>query len=87
MYKKEQSPRTGLLFTSKLFVFGFIYHLFSNSNQESVSIYAKTGQDVFNIMIQMNISNKRPIFIIDECIPINEDSILILDLFEIAFVH
>ena len=70
------SPNCGSLFRKKLYVFGFIYEVLSNGvHSRAVKIKAKSGMDVRDLMIKKKIDQCRPIFILDDCIAIEEESL------------
>jgi len=56
------------LFTSKLFTFGFVYHLLTSNTTDKVLIFPKSGEEIMALFQQIGIENSRPVFIIDECI-------------------
>jgi hypothetical protein len=57
-------------------VYGFIFELLSNGvHSSAVKIEAKSGVDVRDLMIEKKIDQCRPIFILDECIAIAEESL------------
>jgi hypothetical protein len=57
------------LFLKSLFVYGFLYQLISEGIPSSdVAIVAKTGKELRDLMIEKGIEQRRPIFILDECV-------------------
>jgi hypothetical protein len=69
------SPSCNSLFQVKCYVYGFLYELLSNgAHSSAVKIEAKSGSDVRDLMIEKKIDQCRPIFILDECISISEES-------------
>ncbi|KAK6091471.1 hypothetical protein MT418_8546 [Batrachochytrium dendrobatidis] len=76
MYTSEtSSPSCGSLFQKSLYVYGFIFELLSNKTRSStVSIDPKTGEDVQELMTSEGIHQRRPVFILDECIAISRES-------------
>ena len=67
------SPSCSLLFSKNLYVFGFIYELLSTGiTGQDVNITRKKGSDIRELLIQKGIASERPIFILDECIDIEE---------------
>jgi hypothetical protein len=68
------SPNCSSLFRESLYVYGFFYALLNETNSPVV-ITPKTGNDVRMLMIEKNIHHCRPIFILDECIAISDESL------------
>ncbi|KAK6094571.1 hypothetical protein MT418_8648 [Batrachochytrium dendrobatidis] len=89
MYTSEtSSPSCGSLFKESLYMYGFIFELLSNRIQSpTVSIGPKTGKDVQELMTSKGIHQHRPVFILDECIAISDQSLKKCDLCEIASAH
>ncbi|XJO76037.1 hypothetical protein BDV3_006615 [Batrachochytrium dendrobatidis] len=77
MYTSEtSSPSCGSLFKESLYMYGFIFELLSNRIQSpTVSIGPKTGKDVQELMTSKGIHQHRPVFILDECIAISDQSL------------
>ncbi|KAL5040653.1 hypothetical protein RTP6_7852 [Batrachochytrium dendrobatidis] len=77
MYTSEtSSPSCGSLFKESLYMYGFIFELLSNKIQSpTVSIGPKTGKDVQELMTSKGIHQHRPVFILDECIAISDQSL------------
>jgi tRNA pseudouridine-54 N-methylase len=74
--KRALSPTCNSLFAKKLFVYGFLYQLISEGiPKSSLSIAAKSGKDIRDLMIKNNVQQRRTIFILDECIAITEDNL------------
>jgi hypothetical protein len=70
-----ESPTCRVLVQRKLFVFGFIYEMISSGiTKESVTVEARTGYDVFQLMKSKGLDNQRPVFIIDECLAITKET-------------
>jgi hypothetical protein len=75
-WKNAFSPSCKSLFTQRLYVYGFLYQLMSEGiPKSSVSIAAKSGKDLRDLMIKNNIQQRRPVFILDECIAITKDTL------------
>ena len=73
-YKDGVSPSSRKLFEEKLYVYGFIYELISGNNG-NVKVIPKTGNAVLQLMISNGIIEKRPVFIIDECVAISDETL------------
>ena len=61
-------PDCAYLLTQSLYTFGFIAKLLSKTDNSGVSIEPMSGSHVLELMGTMKLSNRRPIFLIDECI-------------------
>ncbi|KAJ8329323.1 hypothetical protein O5D80_002539 [Batrachochytrium dendrobatidis] len=73
---EDLSPSCGSLFKESLYMYGFIFELLSNKTQSpTVSIGPKTGKDVQKLMTSKGINECRPVFILDECIAISDQSL------------
>ncbi|OAJ38746.1 hypothetical protein BDEG_22651 [Batrachochytrium dendrobatidis JEL423] len=73
---EDLSPSCGSLFQKSLYMYGFIFELLSNRIQPpTVSIGPKTGKDVQELMTSKGINECRPVFILDECIAISDQSL------------
>jgi hypothetical protein len=72
--EESSSPNCNSLFGNNLYVYGFIYKLISGGNG-NVNVGRKTGKDVLDLMDKNEIKFKRPVFIIDECIAISDESL------------
>ena len=71
-----KSPTCDSLFQQSLYVFGFVYELLRwDCLEHDVSVTRKSGQQILDLMKQKGILMTRPVFIVDECIAINEDSL------------
>ncbi|EGF81270.1 expressed protein [Batrachochytrium dendrobatidis JAM81] len=77
MYSPEaSSPSCSSLFQKSLYVYGFIFKLLSDETRSStVNIGKKTGKDVQKLMARKKIHQRRPVFILDECIAISDQSL------------
>jgi tRNA pseudouridine-54 N-methylase len=74
--KSASSPTCGLLFQESLFVYGFLHKLLSDGPRlPNVKIAPKTGKDIRNLMLEKNMEQKRPVFILDECIAISQETL------------
>jgi len=70
------SPSCSSLFSKSLFVYGFIYELLSTGlTGRNVNVQRKTGSEIRDLLIRKGVGSKRPIFIIDECIAISDESL------------
>jgi hypothetical protein len=67
-YEDPIAPTCGYLVGRSLYVFGFIFELLSQSDRENVCIKPMTGDKILKLMEKMQISERRPVFLIDECI-------------------
>ena len=73
--ENADSPTCLSLYNKNLFLYGFIYEIISEENTSiSVNIFKKTGLDIYELMTKMNLIKNRPVFIIDECIEISDNS-------------
>jgi hypothetical protein len=72
-YEEAPSPNCSRLFGETLYVYGFIYELISGENSSSFG--PKTGKEVLDMMATKGIKLKRPVFIVDECIAISDESL------------
>ena len=71
----NESQFTRGIFHSELYVFGFIYELLSIGIENgNAKIVPRTGPDVCKLLVEKKLHEKRPIFIIDECIAITDAS-------------
>ena len=68
------SPNCMGLFEERLYVYGFIYELISGGNGK-VTFGPKTGKEVLGLMVKNGIQFTRPVFIVDECIAISDESL------------
>ena len=68
------SPGCSSLFRESLYLYGLIYEMLRNDLNSTVLVGTKSGKDVMDFMIQRNIHTNRPIFVLDECLAINEES-------------
>jgi hypothetical protein len=68
------SPSCETIFAKKLYVYGFIYELISGKI-ENLRFGPKTGKEVVSLMETNEIKFKRPVFIVDECIAITDESL------------
>jgi hypothetical protein len=70
------SPNCNLLFVQSLYVYGLIYKLLSEGlGSNYVKVCPKTGQDVRELLIQKKMEHRRPVFILDECIVITDETV------------
>jgi hypothetical protein len=74
-YLGSVSPACGYLVDKSLYIFGFIFELLSQEDSERVCIQPTTGDKILKLMETMEISKRRPIFLIDECILARDDSL------------
>ncbi len=66
---EASSPSCSTLFRERLYVFGFVYAVIqSHSTEEKVKISPKSGPEIVSLMSQLGILERRPIFIVDECV-------------------
>jgi hypothetical protein len=72
--EEASSPNCNSLFGVSLYVYGFIYELISGGNG-NVNVGPKTGKVVVDLMVTNGIHFKRPVFIVDECIAISDESL------------
>jgi hypothetical protein len=74
-YQDPVSPACGYLLDQSLYIYGFIFELLSEPERKSVLIKRMNGANILELMKEKNISDKRPIFLIDECILAHKDSL------------
>ena len=72
--EEAPSPNCNSLFGNELYVYGFIYELISGGNG-NVKVGPKTGKEVLDLMAKNGIKFERPVFIVDECIAISDESL------------
>ncbi len=74
-YLNIVSPSCSTLFSKSLFLYGFIYELLEGGiSKRNVSIRPKTGLQIYDLLTEKKILTRRPIFIIDECIAIDDNT-------------
>lgn len=81
--RNPSSPSCSKLFRQQLYIYGFICELLVNEpGAENVQVTRKSGRNVLDLMASVNLNQLRPIFIIDECIAITDES-----LYKVRFVR
>jgi hypothetical protein len=74
-YRDSASPACGYLVDQSLYIFGFIFELLTQADSKSVCIKPMTGDEILKLIKTMQLSERRPIFLIDECILARDDSL------------
>ena len=74
LIRNEASATCGKVYEKELFVYGFIYTVLEKGLVDGVDISPKTGKAVWELIVQNGLENNRPVFIIDECVQINDET-------------
>ena len=73
---RTNSPTCASLYYMELYIFGFIFELLQKGvlYTDQVQIQKRSGEDITTLLKEKQLENKRPVFIIDECVALNETS-------------
>lgn len=73
-FSNGESVSCDEVYEKELYVYGFIYTVLKKGLIDKVDISPKTGKAVWELIVKKGLDKNRPVFIIDECVQINDET-------------